>query len=237
MNRLGFAAADIELLAKHIADSKTLHVQSVFTHLAASEEAAQDAYTLQQSDLFKQAVSIIEHCLPYHFLKHIANSAAIVRHPQLQMDMVRLGIGLYGIEVDDTNVLELQQVATLRSTIAQLKSVPANSSVSYNRKGIVKRDTLVATVRIGYADGYSRRFGHGKGKMLVRGRLAPVIGTVCMDMTMIDVTDIPLVQEGDEVIIFDAALPIQEIAGWIDAIPYEIMTGISQRVKRIYYHG
>jgi alanine racemase len=147
--------------------------------------------------------------------------------------MVRLGIGLYGIE--SSKKLDVQPAATLRSTIAQLKHLTPGESVSYNRRGVVTRHSVIATVRIGYADGYSRRFGNGVGKMLVHGRLAPVIGTVCMDMTMLDVTDIADVKEGDDVILFGAGLPVQQVAAWIETIPYEIMTGISQRVKRIYF--
>jgi alanine racemase len=152
------------------------------------------------------------------------------------MDMVRLGIGLYGIEIDNDKLLELIPVATLHSTIAQLKHLKKGQTVSYNRRGIVNRDSVIATVRIGYADGYSRHFGNGVGKMVVNGKQAPVIGTVCMDMTMLDVTDINEVKEGDEVIIFGSELPVQDIAKWINTIPYEVMTSISQRVKRIYFH-
>ena len=154
----------------------------------------------------------------------------------MQLDMVRLGIGLYGIEADAEDVLNLEPVASLRSTIAQIKLVKSGESVSYNRKGLVSRDTRIATVRIGYADGYSRRFGNGVGKMLVRGQLVPVIGTVCMDMTMIDITDVPGAKEGDDVIVFGKSLPVQEVASWIGTIPYEIMTAVSQRVKRVYYY-
>jgi alanine racemase len=151
------------------------------------------------------------------------------------MDMVRLGIGMYGVDIANTNSLELQHVAVLKSTIAQIKYLKAGESVSYNRKGIVNRDSVIVTIRIGYADGYVRRLGNGVGKMVVNGQFAPVIGTVCMDMTMIDVTDIPNVREGDEVIIFGKELTIQQIAEWANTIPYEIMTAISQRVKRVYY--
>ena len=208
----------------------------MFSHLAASEDQKQDDFTHQQVAVFDEAIQMIEKYIRTPFLKHISNSAAIVRHPQLQMDMVRLGIGLYGIELDNDRLLDLQAVATLRSTIAQIKKLKKGESVSYNRKGIVNRDSVIATVRIGYADGYSRNFGNGKGKMLVNGVLAPVIGTVCMDMTMIDITGIAGVEEGDEVIIFGSQLPVQEVASWINTISYEIMTGISHRVKRVYYH-
>ena len=235
MNRLGFSIDSVEELAKHIALSP-LQIQSVFSHLAASEDSSQDDFTNQQAELFSRAVEILQQYIHYPFLKHISNSAAIVRHPQLQMDMVRLGIGLYGIEIDNDKLLELIPVATLHSTIAQLKHLKKGETVSYNRRGIVNRDSVIATVRIGYADGYSRHFGNGVGKMVVNGKQAAVIGTVCMDMTMLDVTDINEVKEGDEVIIFGSELTVQDIAKWINTIPYEGMTSISQRVKRIYFH-
>lgn len=234
MNRLGFAPAEIEQLATALKDSEWLKVQSVFTHLVASEDPAQDDFTFAQASLFQASVQQLEAVLNYRFIKHIANSAAILRHPQLHLDMVRLGIGLYGVEIA-TARLQLQAVATLRSTIAQLKYLHAGDTVSYNRKGVIKEDTLIATVRIGYADGYSRRLGNGVGKMSVNGRLAPVVGAVCMDMTMLDITKIQGVKEGDEVIIFGDDLSVEQLAEWCGTIPYEIMTGISQRVKRVYF--
>lgn len=236
MNRLGFDVNEAENLAKYISLDASFQIQSVFSHLAASEDASQDGFTKQQEELFGKAVTAIQKHISYFFLQHISNSAAIVRHPQLQMDMVRLGIGLYGIEIDNGKLLDLIPVATLRSTIAQVKRLKKGESVSYNRKGIVKRDSVVATVRIGYADGYSRGFGNGIGKMMVNEKLAPVIGNVCMDMAMIDVTEIEGVKEGDDVIVFGSQLPVQNMATWINTIPYEIMTSVSQRVKRIYFH-
>jgi alanine racemase len=235
MNRLGFATSDIEELASFIKKTSSFTVQSVFSHLSSSEDPKEDEFTFQQYEKFMGAATKLEQRLGHSFLKHIGNSAAIVRHPSLQLDMVRLGIGLYGVDSAETDKLDLQPVATLRSTIAQLKHLKAGESVSYNRRGIVSRDSLIATVRIGYADGFTRRLGNGTGKMLVHGKLAPVMGTVCMDMTMIDVTDIKGVKEGDEVVIFGKKLPIQQLAEWADTIPYEIMTGISQRVKRVYF--
>jgi alanine racemase len=233
MNRLGFAVDKMEELGAYLNQSP-LKIVSVFTHLASSEDPLQDAYTMEQYASFQTAITGIKKFIAYPFLKHIANSAAIVRHPQLQMDMVRLGIGLYGVEIE-THVLQLQPVATLHSTVAQIKKLKAGETVSYNRRGIVKEDATIATVRIGYADGYSRRFGNGVGKMWVKGKLVPVIGTVCMDMTMIDVTAVANVKEGDDVIVFGKELPVQKMASWIDTIPYEIMTTISQRVKRVYF--
>jgi alanine racemase len=235
MNRLGFGSHETEALARYLSQSKTFRVQSVFSHLAASEDPSQDDFTLQQAETFRQAASILERTLGTPFIRHIANSAAIFRHPGLQMDMVRLGIGLYGIETVESE-LDLQAAATLRSTIAQVKHLKKGESVSYNRRWVAPEDSVIATVRIGYADGYWRRFGNGVGKMWVRGTLAPVVGTVCMDMTMIDVTGLPEVREGDEVIVFGREVPVQEVARWAQTIPYEIMTSVSQRVKRVYFH-
>jgi len=235
MNRLGFSVEDIKELGEYLAQTASFKVQTVFSHLAASEEPGQDEFTLQQFALFKQAAKKLEASLGYSFMAHIANSAAAIRHPALQLDMVRLGIGLYGVDSAGTTKLDLQTVATLKSTIAQLKWLKPGDSVSYNRKGKVKKASLIATIRLGYADGYPRRLGNGKGSVLINGKLAPVIGTVCMDMFMADVTAIPGVSQGDEVIIFGKELPVTELARWAETIPYEILTGISQRVKRVYF--
>jgi Alr-MurF fusion protein len=235
MNRLGFAVSNIERLADHLGSTTLLKVQTVFSHLAASEDPAQDEFTLQQFTLYKQAVEQLKEKLNYSFLRHITNSAGIFRLPYLQLDMVRLGIGMYGIDSAVAHQSLLQPVATLKTTIAQLKHLKAGESVGYNRKGIVKKDAVIATVRIGYADGYSRKLGNGAGKMWLNGKLVPVIGSICMDMTMIDVTGIDGVQEGDEIIVFGKELPVQQLAEWAGTIPYEIMTSISQRVKRVYF--
>lgn len=235
MNRLGFNLNEIEKLGSVLTQTDSFNVKTVFSHLAASEDPLQDDFTMQQHKEFVEATIELEKILGYRFTKHIANSAAIIRHPLLQMDMVRLGIGMYGVDPAATGSLELMQVAMLKSTIAQIKHIKKGESVSYNRKGVVARDSIIATIRIGYADGYLRRLGNGVGKILILGQLAPVIGTVCMDMTMVDITDIAGVREGDEVIIFGGELSIDQIAEWAGTIPYEIMTGISQRVKRVYY--
>ena len=234
MNRLGFAVDETKQLADHLSATSLVKVQTVFSHLAASEDPLQDEFTRQQLNRYLSAVSNLEK-IGYTFIQHISNTGAIFRLPELQLDMVRLGIGMYGVDSAITHQSLLQPVATLRSTIAQLKRLRAGETVSYNRRGIVQRESLIATVRIGYADGYSRRLGHGVGRMHVRGHEVPVIGTVCMDMTMIDVTDIPGVQEGDEVVIFGREIPVQQVAAWAGTIPYEVMTGISQRVKRVYF--
>ncbi|HEY1248756.1 MAG TPA: alanine racemase, partial [Nitrososphaera sp.] len=212
-------------------------VISVFSHFAASEESQQDAFSATQAAVFLSACRKIEDHLDYSFLKHIANTAAVERRPEWQYDMVRLGIGLYGIDAGHEGKVELQQVSTLRSTISQLRKVKEGETISYGRHGLVLRDSIIATVRLGYADGYPRTLSNGKGKMLVRGQAAPIIGTICMDMTMIDVTDIPGVEEGDDVIVFGKDLKVEQVAHWADTIPYEILTGVSQRVKRVYYQG
>jgi len=235
MNRLGFDTADMKKLGKVLNQTDSFKVRSVFSHLAGSEDPAEDDFTFQQHAKFITASNDLEKIIAYSFLRHIANSAAIIRHPLLQMDMVRLGIGMYGVDAANTGSMELQTVATLKSTIAQIKHLKKGESVSYNRKGMVKRDSVIATIRIGYADGYSRFLGSGAGKMLVNHQLVPVIGSVCMDMTMVDVTGIPDVHEGDEVLIFGSELSIQQVAEWANTVPYEIMTGISQRVKRVYF--
>jgi alanine racemase len=235
MNRLGFAPGDIGKLADYLLSCPSFRVETVFSHLAASEEKANDDFTLTQYSVFNGATSALEKKLGYSFIKHIANSAAAVRHLGLQLDMVRLGIGLYGVDSAVSGLLNLQTVATLKSTIAQLKHLKKGDTVSYNRKGRVEREALIATIRMGYADGFPRRLGNGIGKVLIRGKLVPVIGTVCMDMFMADVTDVPGVKEGDDVLIFGESLAVQSVAQWAETIPYEIMTGISQRVKRVYF--
>ncbi len=235
MNRLGFAGSDMEKLAKDLLHTSSFKVQSVFSHLAASEDAMQDKFTMDQFDRFNEAADELEKKLGYPFIRHIANSAAVIRHPHLQLDMVRLGIGLYGVDSADSHQLNLQTVATLKSTIAQLKYLKAGESVGYNRKGMVNKDSTIATIRLGYADGYPRKLGNGIGKIRVKERWAPIIGTICMDMFMVDVTGISGLKEGDEVIIFGTQLPVQQVAQWAGTIPYEIMTGISQRVKRVYF--
>lgn len=234
MNRLGFETDEVIELAGKLRSHQTMAVKTVFSHLVASESASQDGFTRQQVALFQEACSQLEKELGYTFIKHIANTAAIHRNPEYQFDMVRLGIGLYGVDVAEGKGMQLETVATLKSTIAQLRKVKAGETIGYGRKGEVLKDSLIATVRIGYADGFSRKLGLGRGKMYVQGKLAPVIGQVCMDMTMLDVTEIPGVKEGEIVEVFGKNLSIEQVAVWAETIAYEVMTGISQRVKRVY---
>jgi alanine racemase len=231
MNRLGFSTGDIEQSIQQL-QSPAFIIKSVFSHLVASEDPALDAFTQSQATTFEQICSLVSKHLPYPFLRHLLNSAGVFRHPGFQYDMVRIGIGLYGAGIPE---MGLQPVSVLKSTIAQIKLLTSGESVSYGRSGVVTRHSVIATVRIGYADGYPRILGNGRGSMLVQGKLVPTIGQVCMDMTMIDITGVNGIMEGDEVIIFGRQLPVERVAAAANTIPYEILTGISQRVQRIYY--
>ncbi|MEO9211368.1 MAG: bifunctional UDP-N-acetylmuramoyl-tripeptide:D-alanyl-D-alanine ligase/alanine racemase, partial [Ginsengibacter sp.] len=208
MHRLGFMENEIPKLMEIIENNKLIKVKSVFSHLASSDEKEQDEFTLEQFHVFKKCCKAIEKGIQYSFIKHIANTAAISSLPELQLDMVRLGIGLYGIDSNKKMQQKLQNVSMLTTTISQLKKVKSGETVGYGRHGKVEKESLIATVRIGYADGYSRILGNGNGKMLLKNKLVPVIGNVCMDMTMLDVTGIKGVQEGDEVIVFGERLPL-----------------------------
>ncbi len=231
MHRLGFELEQLPNLCSILQTQNVLQVQSILSHLVGSEDAALDKFTKQQNIEFIQMATTIEKAIGYSCIKHIANTSAIQRHPKLQHQMVRLGIGMYGVH---NNKLALQQVCTLKTTIAQIKFVPKNQTVGYNQKGVLKKDSIIATIRIGYADGYCRNLGNGTAKVLVNGQLAPTIGNICMDMTMIDITNIPNVKEGDYVTLFNDTITVQQIAKWANTIPYEILTNISERVKRVY---
>ncbi|MDB5248247.1 MAG: UDP-N-acetylmuramoyl-tripeptide--D-alanyl-D-alanine ligase [Segetibacter sp.] len=235
MHRLGFDSADLDKLVNFLKENPRLVVKSVFSHLVASENAEHDGFTRRQVKQFLEATELIKQTTGYPFTRHISNSAAIFRHPQYQFEMVRLGIGLYGVDSSAGNQLSLQTVATLRSTIAQIREVKKGETVGYSRRAIMNRDSVIATMRIGYADGFSRKLGNGVGHVFIKGQLAAVVGSVCMDMTMIDITGIDGISEGDVVEIFGANLPVEQVAKWCDTIPYEIMTSVSHRVKREYY--
>ena len=234
MHRLGFESNDMQELCNRLRSSSSFKVQTVFSHLAASDAVGHDGFTLHQAVAFMQGCEQLQAALGYAFRKHLANTSAIHRHRDMQFDMVRLGIGLYGVDPDPAMQGQLRNVTTLKTTISQIKKVNAGESVGYSRKGVATKDSVIATVRIGYADGYPRLLGNGAGKMWVNGQLAPVIGNVCMDMTMLDISGLAA-SEGDEVIVFGEQLPVSDMAAWAQTIPYEILTGISQRVKRVYY--
>ena len=190
---------------------------------------------MQQAKLFEDACNTIQQQTGQVFMRHLNNSSGILRHPRLQYEMVRLGIGMYGITSSNRETHSLAETLTLKTTIAQIKHLPPGETVGYNRKGKINKPSVIATVRIGYADGYPRNLSNGKGYMLVKGKPAPVIGIISMDMTMLDITGIADVSEGDDVLVFGKDLPISILAQQSATIPYEIMTGIGQRVKRVYY--
>jgi Alr-MurF fusion protein len=239
MHRLGFDRKDIDSLILRIKNNPEIHVQSLFSHLAASEDPHQDAFTHYQVALFREMSDRISTDLGYPVLRHILNSAGISRFPGDQMEMVRLGIGLYGVGFNAEEQGMLRNVSTLKSTISQMKFVGSDETVGYNRAGKLERDTVIAIVPIGYADGLNRKLGNGKGRLFIHGQPVPIIGNICMDLCMVDITDIPEdveVQEGDEVIVFGDEYPLTQLAADLETIPYEILTSISRRVKRVYFH-
>ncbi|MCO5947946.1 bifunctional UDP-N-acetylmuramoyl-tripeptide:D-alanyl-D-alanine ligase/alanine racemase [Mucilaginibacter flavidus] len=236
MHRLGFESADIETLCDMLEENRYVRVESIFSHLVASEDKKHDEFTKTQIKKFESAFKQVENTLGYKVIKHLSNTSGIIRWPGAQYDMVRLGIGLYGIDTGmKTPDTGLQPIASLKTSIAQVKKVKAGETISYSRSGSLPKDGKIATVRIGYADGYLRAFGNGVGKMLVKGQLVPTVGNITMDMCMIDVTGIDA-REGDEVIIFNEEQRINELATQIGTIPYEILTNVSQRVKRVYFY-
>jgi alanine racemase len=230
MNRLGFSEEELEEVLPILANNK-LKVKGVFTHFSSSDNPEEDAYTHEQASAFLKMYEKIVRTLGYSPLRHAVNSPGMVRFPEYHFDMTRLGIGLHGF--DPTHKLSLQGVSKLISHISQIKHLKAGQTVGYNRNGKLERDTELAIIPIGYADGYLRVFGNGKGRMNIKEQLAPTVGNICMDMTMVDITGLN-VQEGDVVEVFGAKPTIEDLASWSDTIPYEILTTISQRVKRVY---
>ncbi len=234
MNRLGFEIDDLAKLGQVLQANNNLKINSIFSHLAASDETGHDEFTLQQIEQFKQMYEQLVEGLSYRPMRHILNSAGICRFPEHQMDMVRLGIGLYGIGATDIQE-ELETVSTLKATISQIKDIAKGETIGYGRIGKAERPMRIATISIGYADGYLRQLSQGKGSVVIHGKMAPTIGNVCMDMCMVDITEIPTAREGDEVIIFGKEKPVQDLAKELHTIPYEVFTNISSRVKRVYF--
>lgn len=232
MHRLGFTEEDIPLLLERLKSQQALKVKSTFSHLAASESWAFDDFTTQQISLFKKLASALQDGLDYPIWRHILNSAGIERFPEEQMDMVRLGISLYGISASGLD--GLRNVCTLKTTILQIKHLKKGETVGYGRRGDLDHDASIATIRIGYADGLSRQFGNRNGHVLVNGHLVPIIGNICMDLSMIEITGLDI-KEGDEVILFGDELSVIDQAKKINTIPYEVLTSVSSRVRRIYF--
>lgn len=238
MHRLGFTAAEMPQLLEVLRSigSQGLKVASILSHLVAAEDPAQDEFTREQIAAFTRMATAIGDLLGYTPLWHMANSAGITRWPQAHFDMVRVGIGLHGIGVDDAEAAQLLPAAALRTPIAQIKQLTTGDTVGYNRRGVIAGERTIATLPIGYADGLSRRLGNGVGRVWIANQPAPIIGTVCMDMCMVDVTGIACAV-GDLATVFDAAHPVTEIARDMGTISYEVLTSISQRVKRVYVRG
>ena len=234
MKRLGFdSAEEIRHMIELIKSEQALYVASVFSHLAVSDDPDQNAFTQEQFKRFEELSALLLSDFEHPILRHILNSAGIERFPDHQYDMVRLGIGLYGISAVEAPGT-LKCVSTLKTTISQIREVKAGETISYGRRGSLLHDSRIAILPIGYADGLNRRLSNGVGEVLVNGKKAPFIGTICMDMCMIDLTGIDA-KEGDSVILFGEQISIEKMAEALETIPYEILTGISQRVKRVYY--
>lgn len=234
MNRLGFTKDEIPELIERIKSNHHFQIASVFSHLAASEDKAYDEFTKEQIKNFETMSKMVCNEFDYKILHHILNSNGITRHTKSQFDMVRLGIGLYGIDSSLKVEGKLMNVSTLKTTISQIKHVKKGDTVGYGRVGKVSKDKTIATVGIGYADGLSRKLSNKVGRMLVNGKLVPVIGNVCMDMTMLDITGLNA-KEGDDVIVFGENPTVEEVAEAAETIAYEMLTGISARVKRVYF--
>ena len=232
MHRLGFAPEDMPRLIERLKKQNAVLVRSVFSHLVGSDSAQFDDFTHRQIACFDAASTQLQNAFSHKILRHICNSAAIERFADWQFDMVRLGIGLYGVNPTDNAIMH--NVSTLKTTILQIREVPENDTVGYSRKGVVKRPSRIAALPIGYADGLNRKLGNGRCHCLVNGKPAPYVGNICMDVCMIDVTDIDC-KEGDSVEIFGNQLPVTVLSDALDTIPYEVLTAISTRVKRVYY--
>lgn len=234
MKRSGFELPDMADVAQTVLQCGNLHVISAFSHLVGSDESLHDKFTQHQLALFGKATDCLSEKLGYKFIRHVLNSAGIERFSDYQYEMVRLGIGLYGVSAIDNS--KLRNVITLKSYISQIRKVSEGETVGYSRKTKLKRNSLIAVVPIGYADGLDRRLSNGVGEVLIHGKKAPIAGNVCMDICMVDVTDVPEAKVGDTVTIFGDNNPVWQMSDKIGTIPYEIMTSIGRRVKRIYYY-
>ena len=233
MKRLGFEPEEIDELIQAFKQNQNLEIKSIFSHLAASDEKELDEFTEEQIALFKNLSSQIKEDLAIQPLLHIANSSGISRFKNAHFDMVRLGIGLYGFNKELQK--QLAVVAQLKTKISQIKKVAKGASIGYGRKGKATKDITIATIAIGYADGFNRLLSNGVGEVFICNKRAPIIGNVCMDMAMVDITHIPKAQVGDIVEVFGQNISAAEIAKKINTIPYEVLTSVSERVKRVFY--
>ncbi len=234
MHRLGFEEENVSELIAKLKDNKRVVVKSILSHLATSDEMKFIDFTLSQIKLFEKMSSILMEELQINPIRHLLNTSGISNFQQAQYEMVRLGIGLYGVSNDDEEQKLLENVGTLKSIISQIRTIDAGESVGYGRRFLADKPTKIATIPIGYADGISRHWGNGNGYVVIKNKKAPIVGSICMDMLMVDTTDIEC-KEGAEVIIFGESPSVSYMAKQLDTIPYEIMTSISQRVKRVFY--
>ncbi len=234
MHRLGFAPSDIPDLIARLKRQSSVIPRSVFSHLVGSDSTQFDDFTRMQIETFERVSNELQSAFSHKILRHICNTAGIGRYPEAQLDMVRLGLGLYGVDPFSNSILS--NVSTLKTTILQIRNVPKEDSVGYSRKGLLSRDSRIAAIPIGYADGLNRRLGNGNAYCMVNGQKAPYVGNICMDVCMIDVTDIDC-KEGDKVIIFGDELPVTVLSDVLGTIPYEILTSVSNRVKRVYFQN
>ena len=233
MHRLGFdPLRDIDGVIDRLKRQNAIIPRSVFSHFVGSDSDDFDNFSARQFQLFDEASTKLQAAFDHKILRHICNSAGIEHFPERQLDACRLGLGLYGIDSRDNHILNT--VSTLKTTILQLRQVPKEETVGYSRKGILERDSTIAAIPIGYADGLNRHLGRGRGYCLVNGQKAPYVGNICMDVAMIDVTGIDC-KEGDTVEIFGEHLPVTVLSDILDTIPYEVLTGISGRVKKVYF--
>ena len=231
LNRLGFKSDEVSDITKEINESKSVKVASIFSHLAASEDKNEQEFSLQQILLFEKIASDFEQRIGYKPKLHLCNTSGIINYPQAHYDMVRLGIGLYGFGNDEQETSNLKNVISLKSIISQIHTIKKGESIGYNRAFIADKEVRTATIPIGHADGISRKFGNGVGYVTINNQKASIIGNVCMDMIMVDISTINCV-EGDEVVIFDSQQMVEKLANDTDTISYELITAISQRIKR-----
>lgn len=232
LNRLGFIKNDIDFISEKIAATSSVKIKSIFSHLAASEDASETAFTKSQLAQFKDISEEIIGNIGYKPLRHMLNTSGVLNYPEAQYDMVRTGIGLYGFGNDPEENKHLKPVAALKTVISQIHTVKKGETVGYNRAFKATQTTKTATLPVGHADGIKRIFGNRNGWVTVHGEKAPIVGNVCMDMIMVDVTNIKC-EEGDEVVVFGENPSADELSQVINTIPYELITGVSQRVKRV----
>ena len=234
MHRLGFdPERDIDEVIRRLRSQNAIIPRSVFSHFVGSDSDDFDNFSAMQFQKFDVASRKLQAAFSHKILRHMDNSAAIEHFPERQLDMCRLGLGLYGVNPRDNQ--QLACVSTLKTTILQLRHVPKEETVGYSRKGVLTRDSIIGAIPIGYADGLSRRLGRGACYCLVNGQKAPYVGNICMDVAMIDVTDVPDVHEGDSVEIFGEHLPVTVLSDVMETIPYEVLTSVSSRVKKVYF--